>query len=217
MTDNLITFISNNVKEIQTSQKRIKLFEYLKSYVATNGFVFLQETHPSIRDEKKWKDEFRGRLFFSHGKTNSCGVLIGYYGTKKIKVINKKCDKYGRILILEINIEDRHFVLINIYNANNELDHVKTLTDLSKILDCVDNILFFSFFFFSIWVFFHERSRFTGQQGKGEGIYLTPLYHFHPLHRHLDISRAITTESSPLHIAGSRTRTGNLWFPSASR
>ena len=75
----------------------------------------------------------------------------------------------------------------------------------------------FFFFFFSIWVFFHEHSRFTGQQGKGDGIYLTPLYHFHPLHRHLDISRAITAESSPLHIAGSRTRTGNLWFPSASR
>ena len=87
--------------------------------------------------------------------------------------------------------------------------------------DYIDKILivlsFFYFLFFSIWVFFHEHSRFTGQQGKGEGIYLTPLYHFHPLHRHLDISRAITAESSPLHIAGSRTRTGNLWFPSASR
>ena len=68
----------------------------------------------------------------------------------------------------------------------------------------------FFFFFFSIWVFFHEHSRFTGQQRKGEGIYLTLLYHFHPLHRHLDISRVITAESSPLHIAGSRTRTGNL-------
>ena len=76
-------------------------------------------------------------------------------------------------------------------------------------------ILFFSFF--SMWVFFHKHSRFTGQQGKGEGIYLTPLYHFHPLHRHLDISRAITAESSLLHIAGSRTRTGNLWLPSPSR
>ena len=71
--------------------------------------------------------------------------------------------------------------------------------------------------FFSIWVFFHKHSRFTGQQGKGEGIYLTPLYHFHPLHRHLDISRVITAESSPLHITGSRTRTGNLCFPRASR
>ena len=38
------------------------------------------------------------------------------------------------------------------------------------------------------------------RQGKGEGTSLTPLYHFHPLHRHLDISWAITAESSPLPI-----------------
>ena len=43
----------------------------------------------------------------------------------------------------------------------------------------------------------------------------TFLY-FHPLHGRLDISRAVTAESSPLHIASSRTRAGNLWFPSAS-
>ena len=61
------------------------------------------------------------------------------------------------------------------------------------------------FFFFSIWIFFHEHSRFTGQQEKREAISLAPYNHFHPLHRHLDISRAITTESSLLHIASSRT------------
>ena len=68
-------------------------------------------------------------------------------------------------------------------------------------------------FFFSIWVFFQERSQFTEQQGKEEA----PVYRLHPLHRHLDISWAITVENSPLHIASSRTLTGNLWFPSASR
>ena len=67
--------------------------------------------------------------------------------------------------------------------------------------------------FFSIWVFFHEHSRITGLLGKGEGNSLTPHYHFHPLHRHLDISRAINAERSPLHIAESWTWTGNLWFP----
>ena len=35
--------------------------------------------------------------------------------------------------------------------------------------------------FFSICVFFHNDSQTTGQQGKGEGISLTPHYHFHPL------------------------------------
>ena len=68
MKDNVITFISNNAKGIQTSQKRMKLFEYLMSYVATNGFVLFQETHSSTGDEKKWEDEFNGKLFFSHGK-----------------------------------------------------------------------------------------------------------------------------------------------------
>ena len=72
-------------------------------------------------------------------------------------------------------------------------------------------------FFFFIWVFYHNHSWITGLQGKRESISLAPHYHFHPLYRHLDISRAITAESSPLHIASSRTRTGNLWFPSASR
>ena len=61
------------------------------------------------------------------------------------------------------------------------------------------------FFFFPIWVFFYEHSRITGLQRKGEGISLTPHYQFHSLHRHLDISQTITAESSPLHIASSRT------------
>ena len=74
-----------------------------------------------------------------------------------------------------------------------------------------------NFFCFSIWVIFYEHSRITGLQRKGEGISLTPHYHFYTLHRHLDNSRTITAGNSPLHIASSRTRAGNLWFPIASR
>ena len=62
---------SSNVKGIQTSRKRIKLFEYLKSYVTSNGFVFHQEIHLSISDKKNWEDELSGKLFFSHLKTTS--------------------------------------------------------------------------------------------------------------------------------------------------
>ena len=78
-------------------------------------------------------------------------------------------------------------------------------------------VVTFIAFFFSILVLFHEHSRITRLQAKGEGIPLTPHHQFHPLYRHLDISCAITAESSPLHTASSQTRTGNLWFPSASR
>ena len=86
----------------------------------------------------------------------------------------------------------------------------------------VEEMLFLTFVswksnFFSIWVFFYDHARITGLQGKGEGIFLSPHYHFHPLHRHFGISRVINAEGSPLHIGSSRTRTGNLWFLSASR
>ena len=39
-----------------------------------------------------------------------------------------------------------------------------------------------------------------------------PHYHFHPLRKHLAISRVITAESSPLHIDCGRTRTGKPLF-----
>ena len=68
-----------------------------------------------------------------------------------------------------------------------------------------------SFFFLSpSGFFFHKHSRIKGLQGKGEGISLIPHYHFHLLHRYLDISWAITVESSPRHIASRWTWTRNL-------
>ena len=73
------------------------------------------------------KNSFNSKPFFSHWKTNPCGVLISYYGTKKLEVINEKCHNYGRILLSEINIDDSLFLLINIYKANNESDQLKTL------------------------------------------------------------------------------------------
>ena len=71
--------------------------------------------------------------------------------------------------------------------------------------------------FFFILVFFCKHSWITGLEGNGEGISVTPHYHFHPLHRHLDISRVIAAERSPLHIASSQTWTENLSFSSTNR
>ena len=135
-----ITFISNNVKGIQNSVKRIKLFEYLKSYVTGNGFIFLQETHSCIKDEIKLRDEFNGELFFSHGKTNSYGVAISFYRSKTMEQTNKISDKSGRILLVEETIDDTVFVLINIYNANTESEQLETLSDLVSIKGKVKDI-----------------------------------------------------------------------------
>ena len=58
-----LQFISNNVKGLQNYLKRIKIFEYLKSDLGSNE-LFLQETHSSLADEKKWVAELKGTTFF---------------------------------------------------------------------------------------------------------------------------------------------------------
>ena len=49
---NNIKFISYNVRGIKNSDKRIKIFQYLKNKVDSNGVLFLQETQSCEKDEK---------------------------------------------------------------------------------------------------------------------------------------------------------------------
>ena len=103
------------------------------------SFFFKKHTLP-LKDEKIWNDEFEGQLFFSHGKTNSCGVAIGFVGTKALNILNIKRDNLGRILVIEVKIDDSVFVLINMYNANTESEQLHTLNDLINILETFEDI-----------------------------------------------------------------------------
>ena len=137
---NNLSFISNNVKGLQGTSKLVKISEYLKNYVTSNGFIFLQETHSSVKYEKIQNNEFEGQLFFSHGKTNSCGAAIDFVGTKALNILNIRRDYLGRILVIELKIDDSVFVFINIYNANTESEQLHTLKDLINILETFDDI-----------------------------------------------------------------------------
>ena len=64
MANRKLNFISNNVKGLQNSTKRFKIFKYLKNKVTSDCFTFLQETHLNKDSEKRWSDEFKGHFFF---------------------------------------------------------------------------------------------------------------------------------------------------------
>ena len=116
MSNTIGSFISNNVKGIRSSEKILKIFEYVKNNIHHNSFVFLEETHPLTQDEKKWNYDFKDPLFFSHGITNSCGVVIDFCGLKSLHITDKKCDDNSRILIIDAKVNDAKFLLVNIYN-----------------------------------------------------------------------------------------------------
>ena len=74
---------------------------------------------------------------FSRGKTNSCGVATGYIGNNKVNVLDKKIDENGRILILDVMVDETNFVTFIIYNPNTETEQVTTLLDLGKMLETI--------------------------------------------------------------------------------
>ena len=47
MNNNIYCFLSNNVKGIKVSAKRLKIFKYLNSKANKNGIIFYKKrTHP---------------------------------------------------------------------------------------------------------------------------------------------------------------------------
>ena len=127
-----LNFLSNNVNGLNSSKKRIKMFEYFREKIANNGILFLQETHSSHDTVINWRDDFKGELFFSHRTTNSCGVMIGYLGSNKIKVNRTKNDNQGRILVVDADVDEETFVLIKLYNANPVTEQIKTIYELHQ-------------------------------------------------------------------------------------
>ena len=67
-----------------------------------------------------WNIEFNGDLFFSQGKLNSCGVLVGFYGSINYSVKKELSDNSGRILVLDVAIDEAKNLLIILYNGNTE-------------------------------------------------------------------------------------------------
>ena len=66
--------------------------------------------------------------------TNSCGILICFIGSKKLFIRSKLSVNDGRILILDVDIDDKDLILINLYHPNTKVEQLKTLSKLTEIL-----------------------------------------------------------------------------------
>ena len=72
--------------------------------------------------------------YFSHRQSSSCGILIYCFGSKNLKIRNKIVDKDQRIVILEIELHNQFFTLINLCNPNTESKQHKVLEKLENML-----------------------------------------------------------------------------------
>ena len=51
--NNSLSFITNNVKGIQSSKRRLKLIQYFKDTIGSTGILFLQENHSDSKVQRK--------------------------------------------------------------------------------------------------------------------------------------------------------------------
>ena len=134
----LFNFTTNNVKGLSSSRtKRIKVFLHLQSIIKHLGFVFLQETHSSASNEKKYKTDFgkNNELFLCHGAQNARGVGIGICGDIGHTLKREIKDPGGRYIILHLTIGDVDYILANIYNENIEKDQLNLLGKVDEQID----------------------------------------------------------------------------------
>ena len=103
-----------------------------------SGVFLLQETHSQKSDEEKWQKEWGSRLQMNHGSSNSRGTMIGF--SKNLDLKNFYCDQdnIGRIQVISFQLEEKAFIIANLYNNNVQSEQVETLKKLSQMIEATN-------------------------------------------------------------------------------
>jgi len=107
-----------NIRGINKAIKRRNLFRWLQN--GKYGIIYLQETYSYKTIENVWSAEWGGDIFYSHGSKHSRGVMILIRPTLKVDNTSISGDKNGRVLIVNLTIQDEEFCLANIYAPNDQ-------------------------------------------------------------------------------------------------
>lgn len=65
----------------------------------------------------------RKKNYFSHRLTKSCGVIIGYRVNSNFNANKTSKDNNSRLLIVDAEVGNDAFILINLYNSKVEQLH----------------------------------------------------------------------------------------------
>ena len=125
-----------NCRGIRNHNKRKTIFNWLKT--SYNGITFLQETHSTISDEKKWEIEWGGKIYYSHGEFNAKGVAIMIPNNiSNFNYIEEKKDLNGRIILIKCEIDNNLLTLINIYSPTKDkvTKQLDFLIELKSFID----------------------------------------------------------------------------------
>ena len=127
-----LSFITLNVRGINSSRKRRAIFRQLHNKNAS--VIFLQESYSSNYQEKLWSSEWGSKIHFCHDSKHSKGVAILFNPKIQVTIENQMQSEDGRILILQVVIDDKKLVCANIYAPNDPGAQHRFYSHLNDIL-----------------------------------------------------------------------------------
>ena len=127
-----------NVRGIRNDLKRQTIFQHVRKL--KGNFVLLQETHSKFEDEIKWKKEWDGNIYFSHGTLHSAGVAILVKPNSDCVINKVESDINGRYIFLNITIDDTKFLVLNLYGPNKDKEQILFYNSIiSKLMEDYSN------------------------------------------------------------------------------
>ena len=132
MASKRLSILTLNARGLRDSNKRSNLFYWLKLKQA--DITFLQETYWTNDLTNKIKQEWAGELFLSPGTQHSKGTAILFKTNTSIKLLNKHISEDGRIILINVQIEDKTFTLVNIYAPNSTTERKTFFNKIHKWL-----------------------------------------------------------------------------------
>jgi len=127
---------SYNVKGFKEYEKRCEVFSWIKKNEP--NILLLQETHSRKDKKSSWFQSWgNNNIFFSHGSTRAKGVCICISSKTNFKLLQQMTDRDGRVIILDIEINNIRYTVANIYAPNE--DSPQFFINVFKMLDCFNN------------------------------------------------------------------------------
>ena len=101
---------------------KVKRTAIFNRYREKSDILCLQETHSDKSIENLWRNEWGGRILFSHGKSNARGVCILFNKNFYCNINNISYDFDGRVVCCEISWPDYQdpITICNVYGPNRD-------------------------------------------------------------------------------------------------
>ena len=132
MTD-IIHICSLNCQGLGSKDKRQRLYLWMSNQNC--NILFVQESHFTGNQQNLLNEEFKGQIYHSFGTTQSRGVSIFIKEEINCKFIDKFQDEEGRLILINIEINDTIYTLVNIYAPNIPKKRNNFFKKVKKIIE----------------------------------------------------------------------------------